>query len=187
MADRIITCKQCGSIINLDDYKPTSSFIQRVKVERLCFDCAYWNDIADNPQPDTAIISGGLYRISNLTSYLNGNEVRSPKWTFLHDMYSYEAWACTDCKLIGIVPPRFKDRLPDRYHFIEKETYVRLKRYCRTECLSKGCWDRNFCFWYNRSKAETLGAWNEVPDGYIPGGENCESFINKYTMYDINN
>lgn len=158
-----------------------------VEKERLCFDCAYWNGIVRNPQPNTAIISGGLYHISNLKTYLNGNEIRIPKWRFLQDMSSNKARACTDCKLIGVVPPQFKSVLPDRYRFITKEAFVRIQQYRGTQCLCRGCWDRYYCFWYNRSEAEPHGAWNKVPKDYVIGGEKCESFINKNTMYDISN
>lgn len=155
-----------------------------MKAERLCFDCAYWKDYIANPTPGTAIVSGALYDFVPCRKEIDRRALKRKGIKLALDMTTKEVVTCVAPVLKAKVPLSFAQILPDQYRFISADTYFRIKEYCAPYCLSKGCFDRYHCYWYNAEKAEPNGPWNRIPAKYIIGSEMCESFIDKDKMYD---
>lgn len=104
---------------------------------------------------------------------------------FAINMKTGECVGNLERKLLGTVPTNFLELLPDQYRWISRETYERINTRELKYCEMKGCFDRYRCYWYNPAKTEPNGAWNHIPNGYVPGMEMCESFIDKNTMYNV--
>lgn len=181
------TCSTCGKEIPPDLFFSQSPIARRMRLKQMCFDCAFWDDYMENKQSDTYVISGGLYVFFPLTSDTwNKRKAKFRKFFYAHDMLTRTAVYSTSCQHITDIPEHIKQKFPDQYRFISKDVFERLTdRMCK-ECLAKGCWDRYWCYWYNKQKAERDTPWNTIPDYHKPGGEECESFINKETMYTVN-
>lgn len=59
---------------------------------------------------------------------------------------------------------------------IDYSTFCRLRRTEYT-CKMKGCFDRYSCLWYH-TEDEHDEPWNKIPDDWVLGSEQCESFFN---------
>lgn len=184
---RQITCSICGSTYSFNLYPSQSSLARIMRTKSLCFDCAFWMDYKDNPQVDTQIISGKLYRVLFKKDILYKKQSRKRKGIILaRDLRTGDLVYSFDYQYIADVPERFKNIFPDQFRFISESTYYLLYTRANKECLAKGCWDRYHCYWYNKDKAEPNNPWNTIPHYHKVGDEGCESFINKDTMYNVN-
>lgn len=180
--DKILTCSFCGRTVTINRYVSTSALNKRMRIENLCYDCAFWKDYLEHPRPGSVILSGKLYALSPITRYLNGTSRRRNGIQFARNMQTGKAIAFTSYHCLATVPRQFRERIPDQYRFISERTYTLLWQRTK-KCCIKGCWDRYHCWWYDKDKAEPKGPWNEIPKTHKIGDENCESFINKETMY----
>lgn len=87
---------------------------------------------------------------------------------------------------IAKIPERFRKQLPDKFRFISEKTYLQIIKRGNRECTAKGCWDRYRCFWYNKEKMEPDNKpYNIIPHYHNIGDEECESFIDIETMYNV--
>lgn len=178
-------CSYCGKEYCIGLYNRKSDLRQKMREEGLCFDCAYWKDYIEHPSEDTAIVNGALYIFKPITKRLLKRDRKLKGMIFARNMTTGAIVGCREYRKITVVPERFRSALPDQFRTISEETYRQIDERPIPECLSKGCWDRYHCFWYNAKKAEPNKPWNEIPHYHKPGGEHCESFINKETMYII--
>lgn len=187
MAHSYINCSFCGKQEDLETYRLIKHpLVSIMWDERLCFDCAYWKNWIKNPEPNTIIVSGGLY-------YLD-QPLEKPSRTRLHNLKKCEylfmpatkdVCVCTGMTLRGRIPEALRNHLPNQYVFITRKEYYSIINYCAPACLSKGCFDRYQCYWYDAESAEPNEPWNTVPADYVVGSEECPSFINKTKLYDI--
>ncbi len=185
MAANIYQCSYCGKTVNLDQYESNRPFYKRMAQARVCFECEFWMRYVENPIPDTYIVSGKMMRFIPIHGWVHGNARRVEGMRFAYDMHTEEIVCNLERKVLGTVPPQFRELLPDDYRWITKNTYERILFRQYEFCDMKGCYDRYNCFWYNAEKMEADGPWNQLPKNYKPGMELCESFINKNTMYDV--
>lgn len=182
-----IICSNCGASERYNLYGSQSTVARMMRLKSLCFDCAYWQDYYEHPQQDTYIISGKLYTFYPIETIIRHKQKRKKRGlVFARNMQTGKIVYASRYQYIASVPENFKHLFPDQFRFISEPTYAILaSRICR-ECLAKGCWDRYYCFWYNKEKAEPHIPWNTIPPSHKPGDEQCESFINKETMYNVN-
>ena len=181
MAHSFITCSRCGKREDLEAYRLISSpLVAKMREDRICFDCAYWQSWLSNPEPDTVIISGKLYKLTQPIQVSNLRQVRAKDMCFLIDATSNHVYTGRDLILRGTIPSQFHSILRDQYKFITGEEYRRVYQYNAEMCLSKGCFDRYHCIWYRADIAEPDGPWNTIPQDYVIGGEYCPSFVNKH-------
>lgn len=179
---RPIQCSNCGKVEPLICLTQ-SPIAQLIRKEKLCYECAFWMQYAKTPYKDGAIVNGCLYKFSP-THESTKRKCLKNKF-FAVDVWTKElVYSSQRPQFMAKVPARFKKQFPDKYKFISLRTY-KILRERHNECLSKGCWDRYYCYWYNASKAEPSTPWNEIPHYHKSGGEGCESFIDKTTMYDV--
>lgn len=178
-------CSICGSEINIWLCSRKRSLTKLMRHYNLCFECAYWTNFIHNPTPGSTIISGGIYMFEPIDGIVDWRKLRMSNTVYVMDLYTKKVMGSTKCSLIGIIPKIFSKQLPDQYKFISKDTYLKIVNYQGTCCIAKGCWDRYSCWWYNAQIAEPKGPWNAIPKNHKIGDELCESFINKFTIYDI--
>lgn len=155
--------------------------------ERVCFDCAYWNNWLHYPEPNTIIVSGNLYHLDKpleKPSKIRLSQLKHCKYMLV--VNTHDVYVCTGLTLRGRIPNAWKNILPNQYVFITRDEYYLISNYEATHCSSKGCFDRYHCFWYNAQLTEPFGPWNVIPSDYRVGSEMCPSFINKHKLYDNN-
>ena len=184
MAHSFITCSFCGKREDVEIFRFVQApLVVKMRGERLCFECAYWKSLLENPESDTITINGSLYKHIEPLQRPNLNTVRSTSMKLMIDVDTRDICGCRSLIYRGRVPTRFIGQFPNRYKFITLDQYRRIYRYEAEMCLSKGCFDRYHCMWYNAAIAEPGEPWNIIPKNYIIGGENCPSFVNKYDIF----
>lgn len=180
MAHSFITCSLCGKREDLEAYRLVKTpLVARMRADKVCFDCAYWQAWLKNPEPGTAIISGKLYKLTESFQTSNLLQIRPKDMSFVIDATANKIYTCQNLILRGNIPAQFQSILPDQYKFITKDEYRRIYQYNAEMCLSKGCFDRYHCIWYRADIAEPDEPWNTIPKHYQIGSENCPSFVNK--------
>ncbi|MFW5502892.1 MAG: hypothetical protein ACOCO5_06425 [Segatella copri] len=180
MAHSFITCTLCGKREDLEVYRLLGlPLVARMRADKVCFDCAYWQAWLSNPEPDTVIISGKLYKHTEPFQISNLLQLRTKDMHFVIDATSNKAYTCRNLILRGAIPSQFQSVLPDQYKFITRDEYRRIYQYNAEMCLSKGCFDRYHCIWYRADIAEPDEPWNTIPNNYQVGSEDCPSFVNK--------
>lgn len=173
-------CSCCGKRILTDQYRTIKSpIVVKMLEARLCFDCAYWKNWLENPEANTVVISGSVYKVTGKFFTPSRRQARSKSIYFLYDVKDQEPCACTDLLFRGRIPEPIQKDLPDQYKLITRDEYIRLTTYEAECCLSKGCFDRYHCVWYNAQIAEPDGPWNKIPRRHTIGSEDCPSFVNK--------
>ncbi len=180
MAHSFITCLFCGKREDLEAFRSVRTpLVSKMRAEQLCFDCAYWKTWISDPEPDTVVISGKLYKLSQPLIQPTMLQARAKGLLFMIDAAESKAYAGQSLILRGTIPPQFSTAIPDQYKLITKDEYCRIYRYNAEMCLSKGCFDRYHCIWYHQEISEPNGPWNTIPKNYVIGSENCPSFVNK--------
>lgn len=187
MAHTFITCSFCGKQEDIEAFRSIKNpLVSRMRNKQICFDCAYWMNWQNNPEPDTIVISGKLYKLTTPLKQLPLNKTRARALRFIVKTGTKEVYTITDMILRGAIPKRLSQLIPDQYKFITRDEYRRIIGFDADMCLSKGCFDRYHCLWYRADIAEPDEPWNIVPKDYQIGGENCPSFINKYGFINNN-
>lgn len=187
MAHTFITCSFCGKQEDIEAFRKIKNpLVSRMRSEQICFDCAYWMNWFNNPEPDSIVISGKLYKLTSQLQKLPLNKTRAKALRFLVKVDTKDVYTVKDMVLRGTIPPRFSKLIPDQYKFITRDEYRRIIGFGSDMCLSKGCFDRYHCLWYRADIAEPDEPWNTIPNNYQIGGESCPSFINKYGFNNNN-
>lgn len=186
MAHTFITCSFCNKREDLEAFRTIKNpLVSRMRNERICFDCAYWTNWLNNPEPGTIIANGELYKLTAPLIRLPINKTRAKALKFLAKVGTKDVYAVENMIVRGKIPARLSKLIPDQYKFITRDEYRRIVRYDSDMCLSKGCFDRYHCLWYRADIAEPDEPWNTIPKDYQIGSELCPSFVNKYGL--INN
>lgn len=180
MAHSFIQCTYCGKPEDIEVFRLTKSpLVSKMRAEKLCFECAYWKEWLNNREPDTIVINGQLFKMTNSLQQPNLIEARANNLQFIMAVDTHKAFACKELILRGVIPSQFQTILPDEYKFITKAEYTSIYRFQAEMCLSKGCFDRYHCIWYRADIAEPDEPWNTIPQNYKIGSELCPSFVNK--------
>lgn len=184
MAHTFITCSYCGKQEDLEAFRSIRNpLVSKMRNEQICFDCAYWINWLNNPEPETVTISGKLYKLTTPLVQLPVSKTRARALQFVVKTGTKKVYTATNLILRGIIPTRLSHLIPDQYKFITRDEYRRIIGFDAEMCLSKGCFDRYHCLWYRADIAEPVEPWNIVPKDYQIGDECCPSFINKYKLY----
>lgn len=185
MAHTFITCSFCGKREDLEVYRVVNSpLVSKMRTELLCFECAYWLRWLKNPEPNTLVIDGQLWASVVPFEKPSLHRSRANEYKFVIDINTQEVFGSAALTLKGNIPERFAAQLPNQYKFITRDEYLRMNGYNAEMCLSKGCFDRYHCIWYNAAIAEPDEPWNNIPKNYKIGSEDCPSFVNKDVLYN---
>ena len=173
-----LVCSFCGHPIDIDNYDLNLHLPQKMLAERLCYQCAFWKDKAEHPDPNREIINGHHYIFhpyKETKSYFQGMNGRT-----ICIMKTDGTVKCSnDVWHQGEIPERFRCLLPDTAKIIAWHLYRRLSSRTWLKCQRKGCYDRYHCFWYHPELTEPDGPWNIIPDNWVVGGEMCPNYVNK--------
>lgn len=185
MAHTFITCSFCGKSEDLDKFSLIDNpLVEAMSEEQLCFECAYWKRWIANPEPNAIVIGNDLW--VSVTPFVKPSTMqsRSKSLKFMVDLKSQEVFASSTLMLKARIPERFAAELPSSHKFITRDDYLRLSNFDAEMCLSKGCFDRYHCVWYNADIAEPDEPWNRIPSNYKIGSEDCPSFVNKNILHN---
>lgn len=184
------SCLLCHRKVDLRDYTSTGYLISEMATKQLCHECAYWETLLDDGNPDIQIIDGECFGCIDRKAY----KVH-PEYQLLKTDLGHRYILTTDMKprdvivvkLYGTQPSAVREKHPDTSIEIPRHIYYMVKKRTGFKCLKKGCYDRYSCLWYVAELAEPDGLWNVIPEWHTPGWENCPSYINKSTIYDNSN
>lgn len=180
MAQTIISCSLCGKREDLEAFRTNSNPIVKLMLdEGLCYDCAYWKHTISNLKPNTIIIDGEIWESIVPLTKPTRRQSKAKDLRFIINLKTQEIFGATGLLLRGRIPERFSSLVKNTYKFITRDEYVRMQGYNAEMCLSKGCFDRYHCVWYNAAIAEPDEPWNKIPQNYVIGSEDCPSFVNK--------
>lgn len=171
----LIQCSICKVEYDPNEFDLRNPLPKLMRDRGLCFNCAFWTNKIESPDSNREIVNGEHYVFSKNTSqYFQGSGGR-PFYAIHNDgslIFSNSVW------YQGVIPERFREKLPDTAKFVAKKTFLKLQSN-PFKCSSKGCWDRYHCYRYDMSIEEKSGPWNTIPKNHIAGQESCESFIDK--------
>lgn len=181
LISQVSKCKMCGKkFLRIDHrvYCCEQSLLEYVKEKDICYECAFWTSLIDNPPDGLQVTGGKCYKvlpfIDNPTIYmtLGGNgKVRY----FLTN--EYKLIKSNDVWLIGAIPQRFKSQLPETGWFCSKKAYEKFLSF-DGRCYEKGCFDRYKCLRFRAEIELDEGAFNTLPQVWNYGDEHCRDFIN---------
>lgn len=172
----LFSCSICGATDDMNGYDEHCNLLQDMIAQRICHQCAYWNNIINNPPINMEIIGGNVY-IANPFVH---RPLQTIKGHFGKEFYirrhDKSILRINNLWNLGKIPERFRKYLPDTANFLSLMTYQKLSKDTH-ECHAKGCWDRYHCLRYNL-QTEKDGSFNSVPASHHIGDEHCPSFIN---------
>lgn len=164
-------CNSCGNTFwDFTDSKENWS-------GAVCSDCAIWLELIRTGRPYLETIAGICYdflppqKDIGAGDTLGGGRMRYILKKDGSVKKSNDIWK------VGVVPYRFRDKLPDTGWWITRKVYYRLLR-GTFSCENMGCYDRYHCLRYNIKSEYGTGPYNIIPKNWIVGDERCPSFCN---------
>lgn len=171
-------CSCCEKEDNYALYKTQTELLPYMIEHHVCYECAFWLNIIDNPIYGQEIVDGHFFvvhpsslRPYHVLNFYNGREF------YIRHKKDGSLLKSNNVEYKGEIPTRFRKSLPDTADFLVLMHWQKLKNTPFT-CASRGCWDRYNCLRYDQS-IETDGPFNVVPKNHAPGSENCPSFATK--------
>ncbi len=184
-AIKIQTCSCCGK-----KYWPLpvadSPVTMKMVDEHVCYDCANWKLLIDQPKEHCEIIAGIYYdflppqKIDAPGLFLGGTGMRYILKKDGSVKKSNDIWQ------IGEVPLAFRDALSDTGWWVTKKLYNRLRKPWFW-CNNIGCYERYHCLRYDVKQEYNKKPYNKIPNTWIVGKEKCPSFLNilEIQHYDV--
>jgi len=175
MKVRFIICECCEKKVRDHSFNPDSKVYQKMISECLCYECAYWKNLIENWKETYIVIDHVLYdfqpsQVDRANICLGSNGRNYYALINGQAIYSNDVW------VKGMVPERFRDKIPNMGFFITQKTYEILRS--RTSvCKSKGCYDRYHCLLYDHRNEYKSGPYNIIPRTWVAGNENCKFFV----------
>lgn len=172
------TCDLCGQKDDFSDYALSSKYLRIMQKRHICFQCAFWMDLAATPLPNREIISGCHFTVlpttkrpHQVTNGLGGKEfyIRRIDGTLIK---SNNIW------YQGRIPQHFKEFFPNTADFLTLMHFQKLTNN-PFKCHAMGCWDRYHCLRYDM-ECEKDGAFNAIPANHRIGDEKCPSFVTPF-------
>jgi hypothetical protein len=101
-------CSTCGGTYRLERYGKGSSTRKRMETDGICFHCAFWESQIDNPE-NVVIANGTHYRLGDGKGKFKGHSGRR----FVIQFFNGSTHISNDLWSQGLIPERFRGRLPD--------------------------------------------------------------------------
>ena len=151
-------CKKCGNIVHPEDYKDGTDWKNRMLELSVCFECAYWINLIENPVPESHVINHQYFSLPPIV--VEGEQI--------HHILTVDGHLFDSSKLFnyGRVPERFWAELPNTANFLTHARYRTIKANEHFDCDRKGCWDRKHCLWFKGPLD-----WNEIHSTHKIGSE----------------
>lgn len=148
-----------------------------VDSRHICYECAYWLQFIEKRPEHIQIANGVCYQIfpfieePTLSMLLGGDGKK--RFFVTKDRQVIKS---NDIWVIGTIPERFRDQLPDTGWFCNKSVYGRLFNFNKM-CREVGCLDRYKCFRFRTELELENGPFNQLPKKWNVGDEHCRYFI----------
>lgn len=171
--NNIYTCPWCGNRVLGTQIV---SVVQRnlpCHVLGSCNSCCNWIELSLN-RPEGMEVMDGVCFIPRILPF--GEKCTAYNIIIANDRTGRVIRFFEYDKYYGKPPQTLKHLFPDTLIAIPEKAF-RPKRGLPNKCTKRGCLNRNFCYWYDISSE--LTPFNEIPEDYIPGTEQCPSFFNK--------
>lgn len=177
-------CSMCGTRILMRGYGEQHHLTDVMKNKCLCYECAYWSDIANYPLECMEVLKDSCIQIfpyvanADKTMILGGKG-KTRYFMRINDgsvMQSNDIWT------IGKIPARLLSMLPPTIIEIGASAFRQLT-YTPKKCYARACMDRYNCYRYSE-EIESDSPYNKIPPKWNVGDEHCRYFINK-TNIDI--
>ena len=172
--EEISKCVYCGKDICTFNFDKKSPIYLMMRKVGCCYECAYWENLYDNPLEHMEVIEHTLYDFLPYREPRFGEMLGSTMYILRIDgtpVYSNDVWKK------GKIPNYFLHKFPETAYPISKKTYKKLTT-GRMGCVAIGCLDRYHCYRYNIQNELKTGPYNKVPRDWIVGDEKCPAFIN---------
>ena len=178
-----LKCSICGNPIDFGEYSIREKIPQIMFQKNLCWECAYWEDKVDNPDPQMEIIDGCYYIFQPWVYMWTPDPFRQDNRQYYAVRNDKTLVRTNNAITVGRIPERFREKLPNTARLVKRKTWNLLKKNGGTKCSNKGCWDRYHCFFYDLDTEKENGPWNIVPNNHKVGSEKCPIFVNKDAIY----
>lgn len=180
LLNHIMYCSCCDTKILFHGYDAQNRIIRMMEQRKLCYECAFWQDMIDYPPKYLEIIGNQCLRVhpvadkTDKTLILGG---RGKMRYFIRPDQSL--FQSNDIWVIGTIPKRFKGNFKSTATEITLKAYRQLNR-TNKKCYARACFDRYNCFRYNQEQEnDKIGPYNLVPPKWKVGDEHCGFFINR--------
>lgn len=175
---RIKYCSCCGVKILSFGYDSQNRIAHLMGQKRICYECAFWQDMIDYPPEYFEVVDGKCLRIHPVADKKDKTLILGGKGKMRYFMRADKSvFQSNDIWVIGTIPKRFVDKFKPTAKEITLKAYRQLKSTAKV-CYAKACFDRYHCYRYSLD-IEKDGAYNIVPVKWKVGGERCRFFINK--------
>lgn len=170
-------CPICGTTDDWSAYDAKYGNYFLMGRDGVCFQCAFWLDKTNNPDPNAVSIDGHYYIVNpsaaHPISLLKGG---GGNWYYFL-LNNGQLRESNNVWHQGEIPKRFRPRLPDNAVFLDHKRYKDIKEN-PFKCDKRGCWDRYTCLRYDIA-LEGDGVFNTVPPDHKAGDEHCPSYTPK--------
>lgn len=183
---RVRVCSECGKkfvYLSTNDY--SGEYYKNISQKGMCFECAYWESLANADNEHIQVADGVCYRIlpyvenPDMFTILGGNGV--VRYFVTKDFNTVKS---NDVWMIGRVPERFRKYFPDTGWFCHKRIYKRILNF-NLKCSEAGCFDRYKCLRFRTEIELRNGPYNKVPDNWKKGDEHCSKFTDTDLVYNF--
>lgn len=186
--NHIVYCNCCGAKILLHGYDSQNHINYIMKQKKICYECAFWQDIIDYPPKYLEVINNKCLRIHPVADKKDKTLILGGKGKMRYFMRRNKSlFQSNDIWTIGTIPDRFLDKFQPTVIEITLKAYRQLKRTNKT-CNARACLDRYHCFRYNTEQEnDGAGPYNSIPPKWKVGDEHCGFFINRKDILDDEN
>lgn len=175
---RIKYCSCCGVKILSLGYDRQNRIGHLMEQKRICYECAFWQDLIDYPPEYFEVINGQCLRIHPVADKKDKTLILGGKGKMRYFVrQDLSVFQSNDIWIIGNIPKRFMGKFKQTATEISLKAFKQLRRTPKI-CNARACFDRYHCFRYNM-ELEKDGAYNSVPASWKLGDEHCGFFINK--------
>lgn len=179
MSDSVRTCRLCGRRTVTGGYHADSRIARRMAEEHLCYDCAYWTDLAEFRPGCIEVLEGKCMKVLPAVENPTKDMVLGGRGKMRYFMRpDRTVFASNDIWTLGAVPPHVRHLYPDTVLELTRALYNKIRREARP-CRARGCLDRYGCLRFNMELERKYGPYNAVPAQWVPGGEHCGIFLDK--------
>lgn len=166
-------CTKCGSRIFIQGFNKEHRLSYIMKRDKVCYDCAFWEDIIEYPPKYTEVVGTKCIKICPGISKKELGVTLGGKGKTRYFMRPDMSLLCSnDIWNIGEIPERFRDKLKPTLTEITEKAYKQLTRNDKL-CQARACFDRYHCFRYNIALEKEDGPYNTVPQNWRIGNEHC--------------
>lgn len=174
-------CSHCHSRYFAQGYNTEDRITMMMDRYKICYDCAYWQNIINYPPKNMEIIGNKCMIVLPFVekkdkSMLLGGQGKKRFFA----RYDLSLVCSNDVWSIGTVPEIFRGQLKSTLFEINEKTYNKIKRNGH-KCSARGCFDRYHCLRYSiELEKDHIGEFNKIPPAWRIGNEHCPDFIDMF-------